>query len=75
MLLCQGCRPFWQQAAVQHVADIQRPRLMEVMKQAGVNLGPIVNRHGAPRISHFLFNVPLAAAEELGPLDPVEAVQ
>src|SRR5262245_13348821 len=45
MLLDQRRESLGKQAAVQSVTDGDRPGLMEVVKQVGINGGPVVNRH------------------------------
>src|SRR5207253_6212039 len=45
VLLDQRRVAFRQQAAVQRIADVDGPGLMEIMEQVRIDAGPIVDRH------------------------------
>ncbi len=48
LLLDESCYALRQHARIQSVLDADRPRLMKVVEKAGVNTGPIMNRHRIP---------------------------
>jgi hypothetical protein len=52
-LLREGKAAFWQHAMIQRFGKLRSPGVMEVVKDAGSQLCPVMNRHDEPRISVF----------------------